>query len=86
MNLTNTFIYGTNTEGHGMNTDNCNDLGEAIADDWDARVGNDGNDFHRELIRPATLRMLNPQSGERILDVACGNGLFTKYLTERGVI
>lgn len=65
-------------------TDNSNNLWEAIADDWDNRVGDDGNDFHRELIRPATLRMLNPLSGERILDAACGNGVFSRYLAELG--
>jgi hypothetical protein len=27
--------------------------------------GDDGNSFHRNLIRPATLRLLNPQSGGR---------------------
>ena len=59
-----------------MNTSNSNDQWERIADDWDVRIGDDGNDFHRELIRPATLGLLNPQSDERILDAACGNGVF----------
>ena len=68
-----------------MNTENSNNLWEAIADDWNIRIGDDGNDFHRELIRPATLRMLNPQPGECILDVACGNGVFARYLAERSI-
>ena len=62
-----------------------NKLWEAVADDWDARVGNDGNAFHRELVRPATLRLLNPKSGERILDIACGNGMFALYLAKLDV-
>jgi len=57
---------------------------EALADDWDARMGEDGNQFHRELIRPATLRLLDPQPGERILDAACGNGIFARKLAELG--
>ena len=57
---------------------------EALADDWDARMGSDGNQFHRELIRPATLRLLDPQPGERILDAACGNGIFSRKLAEMG--
>ncbi|MDD3832207.1 MAG: class I SAM-dependent methyltransferase [Clostridia bacterium] len=48
-------------------------------------MGDDGNDFHRDLIRPCTLRLLNPQQGEHILDACCGNGLFTQYLARMGV-
>jgi len=68
-----------------MNTETNNKYWEELAEDWDTRMGNDGNDFHRDLIRPATLRMLNTKSSERILDVACGNGIFTRYLAERGI-
>jgi len=57
---------------------------EALGDDWDSRMGDDGNPTHRELIRPATLRLLNPQPGERILDAACGNGLFSLCLAKLG--
>jgi SAM-dependent methyltransferase len=68
------------------NTTDCGpELWDAIADDWDERIGVDGNDFHRELIRPATMRFLDPQPGERILDIACGNGIFACYLAERGI-
>ena len=62
-----------------------NKLWEAVAYDWDARIGSDGNNFHRELVRPATVRLLAPQPGERILDIACGNGFFARYLAELGV-
>ena len=41
---------------------------------WDERMG-EGNDFVNVLIWPATLRLLEPQPGQRILDIACGNGL-----------
>jgi len=61
-----------------------NTLWEALADDVDARMGSDGNDFHRELIRPATLRLLAPKPGERILDACCGNGLFSLRLAQEG--
>ncbi len=57
-----------------MHKESDNAHWEAIAGDFDARVGDDGNSFHRNLIRPATLRLLDPVPGERILDVACGNG------------
>ena len=57
---------------------------EALAGDCDARMGSGGNDFHRELIRPATLRLLEPQPGERVLDACCGNGLFSLCLAREG--
>ena len=61
-----------------------NTLWEALADDCDARMGSDGNDFHRELIRPAALRLLEPKPGERVLDACCGNGLFSLRLAREG--
>ena len=51
---------------------------------WDERMG-DGNDWVRVLIWPATLRLLQPRPGERILDVACGNGLAARRLAALGV-
>ena len=41
---------------------------------WDERMG-EGNDFATVLCWPAILWMLRPQAGQRILDIACGNGL-----------
>jgi SAM-dependent methyltransferase len=66
-------------------TENYIEQWNDLAGDWDTRIGDDGNDFHRGLIRPATLRLLNPRPGERILDAACGNGVFAGYLAEQGV-
>ncbi len=60
-------------------------LWDSLAGDWDTRMGNESNSFHREIIRPSTLKLLNPQKGEHILDVACGNGNFSRYLAELGV-
>lgn len=56
---------------------------EAKAAFWDARMG-DGNAFQRELVGPATERLLGPVSGELVLDVACGNGVFARRLAELG--
>ena len=68
-----------------MSPESENGCWETLAGDWDARIGDDGNKFHRELIRPATLRLLDPQPGERVLDAACGNGVFAGYLAACGV-
>jgi len=47
---------------------------DANAAYWDEKMG-EGNDFVNLLEWPATLRLLDPQPGQRILDIATGNGL-----------
>jgi 2-polyprenyl-3-methyl-5-hydroxy-6-metoxy-1,4-benzoquinol methylase len=51
---------------------------------WDERMA-EGNHFVEVLIWPATKRLLNLQPGERILDIACGNGLYARRLAAMGV-
>ncbi|BAY43550.1 type 11 methyltransferase [Scytonema sp. HK-05] len=51
---------------------------------WDDQVGEDGNDFHRILIAPATERLLGLKPGDKVLDVACGNGQFSRHLAAMG--
>ncbi len=50
---------------------------------WDERMG-EGNDFVEVLIWPATERLMALKPGERVLDVACGNGLTTRRLAAMG--
>jgi 2-polyprenyl-3-methyl-5-hydroxy-6-metoxy-1,4-benzoquinol methylase len=52
---------------------------DANAAYWDEKMG-DGNDFVNLLEWPATLRLLEPQPGQRILDIATGNGLAARRL------
>src|SRR4051812_49318302 len=51
---------------------------------WDERMGASGNDFHLTVVRPAVERLLGSVDGRRVLDVACGNGLFARRLAELG--
>ena len=51
---------------------------------WDARMG-EGNDFHRILIEPNQLELLDTKQGDLILDIACGNGQFTRKMASLGV-
>ncbi|MCE7987222.1 MAG: class I SAM-dependent methyltransferase [Caldilinea sp. CFX5] len=51
---------------------------------WDKRMGDTGNDFVNQLIWPAVSQLLALQPGERILDVACGNGLYARRLAALG--
>lgn len=56
---------------------------ETNAEWWDAYY-KEGNAFHLQLIAPATERLLGVQAGETILDVACGNGVFSRRMAELG--
>jgi ubiquinone/menaquinone biosynthesis C-methylase UbiE len=47
-------------------------------------MGDAGNDFHLRLVRPAVERLLGEVAGSRVLDVACGNGIFARRLVELG--
>lgn len=54
------------------------------AEAWDSRMGERGNDFHRELILPAFDRLLSVESDDEMLDVGCGNGVVSRYLANKG--
>ncbi|MCC6235968.1 MAG: class I SAM-dependent methyltransferase, partial [Dehalococcoidia bacterium] len=56
---------------------------EANAAFWDQRMG-EGNDWVERLCWPALTRLLDVRAGERILDVACGNGLTSRRLAALG--
>ena len=57
---------------------------EANAAWWDEEIGPEGNDFHRTVLAPATTRLLAPQPGEIVLDIACGNGQFARQMAAAG--
>jgi SAM-dependent methyltransferase len=58
---------------------------DRVATWYDGWVGPSGSDYHREIAVPAVLDLLEPRSGEELLDVGCGQGVLAPYLTERGV-
>ena len=55
------------------------------AEFWDCAMGDESNDFHREVVRPKVTELLNPDSTDYILDIACGNGNYSAYLAEKAV-
>lgn len=65
-----------------------NEEGRAIWDSkaafWDQLHGDSGNMFQRKLISPAVERLLDIQADERVLDIACGNGVMARRLAQIG--
>ena len=57
---------------------------DANAEHWDARMGDDGNDFFNLLCWPVLASFLDPQPDSAILDIACGNGLTSRRLAALG--
>jgi SAM-dependent methyltransferase len=57
---------------------------EALASFWDGAIGAEGNDFHRLLVAPAQMRLLALLPGERVVELACGNGQFSREMARAG--
>ena len=52
---------------------------------YDDLVGRDGGDHHQKLIIPGVLRLLGLQPGDRLLDVACGQGVLGRAAAKMGI-
>ena len=53
---------------------------------WDDYMGSDGNDFFSVLELPGVERLAAIREGDRVLDLATGNGLLARRLAELGAI
>ncbi len=47
-------------------------------------MADEGNDFVNVLCWPAIVRLLDPRPGQRILDAACGNGIYSRRMASLG--
>ena len=50
---------------------------------YDALVGLKGSEYQKEVIFPGALRLMQSKKGETVLDLACGQGVFSRYLSQR---
>jgi ubiquinone/menaquinone biosynthesis C-methylase UbiE len=57
---------------------------DPLAHWYDGWVGSAGSEHHREVAIPALIELLDPQSGEKILDVGAGQGVLAPYLAQAG--
>lgn len=55
-----------------------------VADWYDQLVGESGSEYHREVVLPGVMRLLGAQPGQRVLDIACGQGVLCRLLQQRG--
>jgi ubiquinone/menaquinone biosynthesis C-methylase UbiE len=55
-----------------------------VAEWYDRLVGEEGSEYHREVVHPGTLRLLALQPGDPVVDVASGQGAFARLLQSRG--
>jgi SAM-dependent methyltransferase len=52
---------------------------------YEQRHGDEGDDFHREVILPAVVRALGtPDEGQTVLDLGCGTGVSSRFLVDAG--
>lgn len=57
---------------------------DPLAHWYDGWVGEGGSEYHRQVAVPTVLRLLVPQSGERILDVGSGQGVLAPSMAAAG--
>jgi ubiquinone/menaquinone biosynthesis C-methylase UbiE len=53
------------------------------AEFWDRHMA-DGNAFQLDLVAPSSEKLLRLQPGEQVLEIACGNGVFTRRMASLG--
>jgi len=63
--------------------DDVREAWDAMASFWDEQM-EAGNTWQRGLIQPSVERLLGLRSGERVLEIACGNGEFSRRMAEVG--
>jgi ubiquinone/menaquinone biosynthesis C-methylase UbiE len=47
---------------------------------YDQHVGDEGSEYHREVVLPGALRLLEAQAGHNVIDIACGQGVLCRKL------
>src|SRR5262245_37820921 len=60
------------------------DAWDTNAEHWDSRMGDEGNEFFNILCWPVLASFLDVHPDQKILDIACGNGLTSRHLASLG--
>lgn len=59
---------------------------EKSADWYDRIIGERGSELYREVVIPRSLDLLQPGRGDRVLDIGCGQGVFSRAICECGAL
>ena len=57
-----------------MGTEESKKIWEKNAQFWDNAMGDESNEFHREVVRPKVAEVLASNAADYILDIGCGSG------------
>jgi len=57
-----------------------------VAQWYDDLIGKDGSEYQRHVVHPKTMKLLGDVAEKRVLDVACGQGVFCRMLHSAGAI
>lgn len=57
---------------------------EQMAEWWDHKLGDEGDLWHRALIDPTVFKLVGEVAGQRVLDLACGNGYISRRFARAG--
>ena len=63
--------------------DEAVEIWDEISEWWDDRIG-DGNEAQDFLIEPTQEKLLDIKPGDKVLDIACGAGRFTRRMADQG--
>lgn len=65
--------------------DKSRDIWDKLADWWDEQLGPEGNSPSGYLFAAEVTHLLDPKPGQRVLEIACGNGWQARRLAAMGV-
>lgn len=57
---------------------------EKSADWYDRIIGERGSELYQAVVIPSALKLLAPQRGQRVLDLGCGQGVFSRAMAQKG--
>lgn len=57
-----------------------------VATWYDSLIDDRGSDLYRTVILPGTLGLIDAKQGQRVLDVACGQGVLCRMLAQLGAV
>lgn len=62
------------------------DSWDNVAAWYDGLASDQGTDYHRGVVIPGTLKLLDIRRGQSVLDIACGQGAVARAINEAGAV